>query len=171
MLEALYPGRPEFKFFLRVEEELPLPIYRERNFGFKIKLVNEAGQLVRNGTPLKLSVAIYTCSNPPRQLETNTSGRAWPATSPRLSDLKAEARLRVADWLGGARETADPRGDLALPERLAVLGGPRGGAAREAREGSGWGRGEAGGGAALHPEPAGGEGQENEVKRSDNLKF
>jgi len=49
-VEKLFGEGQEYSYRLVLEEELPSLLYKERNFGFKVKLVDMNGNCVRNCT-------------------------------------------------------------------------------------------------------------------------
>lgn len=48
MVEKLFGENKEYKFKLVLEEEFVTLLYKERNFNFKVKLVDMNGNIVRN---------------------------------------------------------------------------------------------------------------------------
>lgn len=50
------------------------PLYRERNFNINVSLVDRDDNTVCNMNRIPLNISIYTSENPPKFIETNTSG-------------------------------------------------------------------------------------------------
>lgn len=74
LLSSLYGPNINFQYQLVFKSELPLPLYRERNFKFTVLLTDKDGNLVKNCNRIPLSLAIYTSENPPKFVDVNTSG-------------------------------------------------------------------------------------------------
>jgi len=74
LLSSLYGPSATFQYQLVFKSELPLPLYRERNFKFTVLLTDKDGNLVKNCNRIPLSLAIYTSENPPKFVDVNTSG-------------------------------------------------------------------------------------------------
>jgi len=74
LLSSLYGPNHNFQYQLVFKSELPLPLYRERNFKFTVLLTDKDGNLVKNCNRIPLSLAIYTSENPPKFVDVNTSG-------------------------------------------------------------------------------------------------
>jgi len=74
LLSSLYGPNVNFQYQLVFKSELPLPLYRERNFKFTVLLTDKDGNLVKNCNRIPLSLAIYTSENPPKFVDVNTSG-------------------------------------------------------------------------------------------------
>ena len=52
-----------------------MPLYRERNFNLRLELIDEKGDKVQNSNKIPMSLALYTCENPPKFIEKNTAGQ------------------------------------------------------------------------------------------------
>jgi len=74
LLNVLYGQKQDFQHQLVFKTELPLPLYRERNFKFTVILTDKDGNLVKNSNRIPLTLAIYTSENPPKFVDVNTSG-------------------------------------------------------------------------------------------------
>eukprot|EP01016_Furgasonia_blochmanni_P041968 TRINITY_DN5524_c0_g3_i1.p1 TRINITY_DN5524_c0_g3~~TRINITY_DN5524_c0_g3_i1.p1 ORF type:complete len:500 (-),score=132.63 TRINITY_DN5524_c0_g3_i1:172-1671(-) len=76
LLMHLYPGQvqPPYKYQLVLSAEFPRPLYRERNFKFNLKLIDMKGNRIENSNRITLNLALYNTENPPKFIETNTSG-------------------------------------------------------------------------------------------------
>jgi len=74
LLRSLYGPKQDFKYQLVLKNELPAPLYRERNFKFTVFLTDQDGNLVKNTNRIPLTIAIYTSENPPKYVDVNTSG-------------------------------------------------------------------------------------------------
>jgi len=74
LLRSLYGPKQDFKYQLVLKNELPAPLYRERNFKFTVFLTDQEGNLVKNTNRIPLTIAIYTSENPPKYVDVNTSG-------------------------------------------------------------------------------------------------
>jgi hypothetical protein len=55
----------QFRYQLVLEHELEMPLYREKNFSFRVKLVDERGQLCPNANPITLALSVFSPANPP----------------------------------------------------------------------------------------------------------
>jgi hypothetical protein len=74
LLTYLYGANREFQYQLVLKQELSLPLYRERNFKFTVLLVDKEGKPVENLNSIPLTIGIYSSENPPKYIDTNTSG-------------------------------------------------------------------------------------------------
>lgn len=74
LIRALYGPKQDFKYQIVLKNELPVPLYRERNFKFTVFLTDLEGNLVKNTNRIPLTLAIYTSENPPKYVDINTSG-------------------------------------------------------------------------------------------------
>jgi len=74
LLTYLYGPNPDFQYHLILKSELPLPLYRERNFKFTVLLVDKNGTPVENTNRIALTIGIYSSENPPKYIDANTSG-------------------------------------------------------------------------------------------------
>jgi len=74
LLTYLYGPNPDFKYQLVLKQELSLPLYRERNFKFTVMLVDKNGNVIENTNRIPLSIGIYSSENPPKYIDSNTSG-------------------------------------------------------------------------------------------------
>jgi len=74
LLTYLYGPNPDFQYHLILKSELPLPLYRERNFKFTVILVDKNGNPVENSNRIPLTIGIYSSENPPKYIDANTSG-------------------------------------------------------------------------------------------------
>jgi len=74
LLGYLYGPKPEFKYNLVLKHDLPLPLYRERNFKFTVMLVDNNGNVVENSNKIPLTIGIYSSENPPKYIDSNTAG-------------------------------------------------------------------------------------------------
>jgi len=74
LLGYLYGPKPEFKYNLVLKHDLPLPLYRERNFKFTVMLVDNNGNVVENSNKIPLTIGIYSSENPPKYIDANTAG-------------------------------------------------------------------------------------------------
>eukprot|EP00331_Platyophrya_macrostoma_P014201 CAMPEP_0176434226 /NCGR_PEP_ID=MMETSP0127-20121128/16543_1 /TAXON_ID=938130 /ORGANISM="Platyophrya macrostoma, Strain WH" /LENGTH=326 /DNA_ID=CAMNT_0017816907 /DNA_START=1 /DNA_END=981 /DNA_ORIENTATION=+ len=74
LLTYLYGPNTDFQYNLVLKQELSLPLYRERNFRFTVMLVDKAGKLIENTNRIPLTIGIYSSENPPKYIDTNTSG-------------------------------------------------------------------------------------------------
>jgi len=59
LLTYLYGPNPDFQYHLILKSELPLPLYRERNFKFTVLLVDKNGTPVENTNRIALTIGIY----------------------------------------------------------------------------------------------------------------
>jgi len=74
LIQFLYGGPKDFPYQLNFKNELPLPLYRERNFKFTVMLTDKEGNVVKNANRIPLTLAIYTSENPPKFIDVNTAG-------------------------------------------------------------------------------------------------
>jgi len=74
LLTYLYGPNPDFQYQLVLKQELSLPLYRERNFKFTVMLIDKNSNVVENTNRIPLSIGIYTSENPPKYIDSNTSG-------------------------------------------------------------------------------------------------
>jgi len=74
LINFLYGGPKDFQYQLIFKNELPLPLYRERNFKFTVLLTDKEGNIVKNANRIPLTLAIYTSENPPKFIDVNTAG-------------------------------------------------------------------------------------------------
>jgi len=74
LMHMLYGNKQDFQYQLIFKNELPLPLYRERNFKFSVLLTDMDGNQVKNTNRIPLTVAIYTSENPPKFVDVNTAG-------------------------------------------------------------------------------------------------
>jgi len=70
----LYGTNPDFQYQLVLKSDLPLPLYRERNFKFTVILTDKKGNPVENSNRIPLTIAIYSSENPPKYIDSNTAG-------------------------------------------------------------------------------------------------
>jgi hypothetical protein len=70
----LYGANTEFKYQLVLQNELSLPLYRERNFKFTACLIDMNGNVVENFNRVPLSISLYSSENPPKYIDSNTAG-------------------------------------------------------------------------------------------------
>jgi len=74
LMHMLYGNKQDFQYQLIFKNELPLPLYRERNFKFSVMLTDREGNPVKNSNRIPLTLAIYTSENPPKFVDVNTAG-------------------------------------------------------------------------------------------------
>jgi len=74
LLAFLYGDKSDFEYQIVLNYELPLPLYRERNFEFTVNIIDKNGKLVENSNKIPLTLSIYTCENPPKYIDSNTAG-------------------------------------------------------------------------------------------------
>jgi len=74
LIAYLYGSNPEFQYQLVLKNDLPLPLYRERNFKFTVYLVDTNGNIVENSNRIPLTIGIYSSENPPKYIDSNTAG-------------------------------------------------------------------------------------------------
>ncbi|KAL4448811.1 hypothetical protein ABPG74_012900 [Tetrahymena malaccensis] len=64
----------DYKYKLILNNPLEQPLYRERNFNINVSLVDRDDNAVSNNNRIPLNISIYTSENPPKFIDTNTSG-------------------------------------------------------------------------------------------------
>eukprot|EP01016_Furgasonia_blochmanni_P013201 TRINITY_DN1668_c0_g1_i4.p1 TRINITY_DN1668_c0_g1~~TRINITY_DN1668_c0_g1_i4.p1 ORF type:complete len:597 (+),score=195.43 TRINITY_DN1668_c0_g1_i4:134-1924(+) len=74
LLDFLYGSNCDFRYRLKLSSEFPLPLYRERNFKFTVQLEDLKGNKIENSNRIPLNIAIYSTENPPKYIDSNTSG-------------------------------------------------------------------------------------------------
>jgi hypothetical protein len=74
LMSYLYGPKPDFKYSIVLKNDLPLPLYRERNFKFTVMLVDTQGNVVENSNKIPLTIGIYSSENPPKYIDANTAG-------------------------------------------------------------------------------------------------
>lgn len=74
LLVFLYGKNADFQHQLILKHDLPLPLYRERNFRFTVVLTDKKGNLVENANRIPLTIGIYTSESPPKFIDSNTAG-------------------------------------------------------------------------------------------------
>jgi hypothetical protein len=60
--------RISFKFQLLLEEYLEMPLYREKNFSLRVKLVDLFGNVFLNSNRIPLAISVYSPENPPKEV-------------------------------------------------------------------------------------------------------
>jgi len=70
----LYGNNPDFHYQLILKSDLPLPLYRERNFKFTVILTDKKGNPIENSNRIPLTIGIYSSENPPKFIDSNTAG-------------------------------------------------------------------------------------------------
>jgi len=74
LMTFLYGNKSDFEYQLVLDGEFSLPLYRERNFEFNVKLADKNGKPVENSNKIPLTLSVYTCENPPKYVDSNTAG-------------------------------------------------------------------------------------------------
>jgi len=74
LISFLYGPNPDFGYQLVLKHDLPLPLYRERNFKFTVILTDKNGNPVENTNRIPLTIGIYSSENPPKFIDSNTAG-------------------------------------------------------------------------------------------------
>jgi len=74
LISFLYGSQKDFQYQLIFKNEIPLPLYRERNFKFTVLLTDKEGKVVKNANRIPLTLAMYTSENPPKFIDVNTAG-------------------------------------------------------------------------------------------------
>jgi len=74
LISFLYGSNPDFGYQLVLKNDLPLPLYRERNFKFTVILTDKNGNPVENTNRIPLTIGIYSSENPPKFIDSNTAG-------------------------------------------------------------------------------------------------
>lgn len=74
LISYLYGQNTDFTHQLVLKTNIPLPLYRERNFKFTLLLTDKNGNLVENANRIPLTIGIYNSENVPKFIDTNTAG-------------------------------------------------------------------------------------------------
>jgi len=74
LVSFLYDGKSSFEYEFVLTWDLELPIYRERNFGFSVQVVDKYGNPVENSNKIPIAISLYTCENPPKYIDCNNAG-------------------------------------------------------------------------------------------------
>lgn len=74
LVTFLYGANPDFQYSLVLKHDLPLPLYRERNFKFTVMLTDKEGRLIENSNRIPVTIGIYSSENPPKFIDSNTAG-------------------------------------------------------------------------------------------------
>jgi len=74
LINYLYGQNTDFTHQLVLKTNIPLPLYRERNFKFTLLLTDKNGNLVENANRIPLTIGIYNSESVPKFIDTNTAG-------------------------------------------------------------------------------------------------
>jgi len=74
LVTFLYGPSPDFQYQIILKSDLPLPLYRERNFKFTVVLTDKNGNTVENSNRIPLTIGLYSSENPPKYIDANTAG-------------------------------------------------------------------------------------------------
>lgn len=74
LITYLYGPNADFQYQLVLKSDMPLPLYRERNFKFTVILTDKKGNPVENSNRIPLTIGIYSSENPPKYIDSNTAG-------------------------------------------------------------------------------------------------
>jgi len=74
LVTFLYGPNPDFQYQIILKSDLPLPLYRERNFKFTVVLTDKNGNTVENSNRIPLTIGLYSSENPPKYIDANTAG-------------------------------------------------------------------------------------------------
>lgn len=74
LISYLFGANTDFQYQLVLKSELPLPLYRERNFRFTVILTDKKGNPIENPNRIPLTIGIYSSENPPKYIDCNTAG-------------------------------------------------------------------------------------------------
>jgi hypothetical protein len=74
LMSFIHGDKTNFEYQIVLDGDFSLPLYRERNFEFSVKLVDKAGKPVENSNKIPLTLSVYTCENPPKYVDSNTAG-------------------------------------------------------------------------------------------------
>eukprot|EP01017_Pseudomicrothorax_dubius_P028874 TRINITY_DN3463_c0_g1_i3.p1 TRINITY_DN3463_c0_g1~~TRINITY_DN3463_c0_g1_i3.p1 ORF type:complete len:192 (+),score=22.38 TRINITY_DN3463_c0_g1_i3:558-1133(+) len=65
-----------YEYQMILENELfPKSLFRDRNFSFKVCIVDQEGRTVENKNKVLAKIQLFTAEHPPKQLVTNTAGK------------------------------------------------------------------------------------------------
>ncbi|OMJ95674.1 hypothetical protein SteCoe_924 [Stentor coeruleus] len=74
LLFHLYGGNPTFYYTLSLCNDIPMPAYKDRCFTVFARILDSNNNYASLITPTTFKLQMYTQENPPKLIETNTSG-------------------------------------------------------------------------------------------------
>lgn len=82
VISQLFGKNIDYRYALRLTQELTQPLYKERNFNLEVELVNADGHQISNsnsslevGNPIPLKLRVYTNDKKPLLLDSNKTGQ------------------------------------------------------------------------------------------------